>query len=142
MKQAITVVIPSGIPRILTPNKSRLVHWGQITKIKNELQRTALFCAIDARNRWLKENPGATLPFEKGLLWFNLVVKDRRSILDDDNAIAGCKCIRDILQVETETRNGAGIIGNDRDWKVAQVHWIIEKESAPKIVITVESQTS
>ena len=146
MNQIITIIIPASIPRELTPNHSRNLHWGQITKVKNELQRTALFCAIDAKNRWLKENPGATLPFEKGLLWYDLIIKDRRSIMDDDGAIAGLKACRDILQtaykVKDEMMPGAGIIGNDREFVTAQLHWIIDKESAPKIVITVESQPS
>ena len=139
ISQKITIVIPSGIPRILTPNRSRVAHWGTITRAKNHLQGITLVCAIDARNQWQKLHPDAILPFEKGLLWYDLVVKDRRSLLDDDNAIAGLKYCRDMLQVETETRAGAGIISNDRDFKTAQVHWIIDRVKAPVIIITAEN---
>ena len=133
MRKQIVIEIPASIPRILTPNRSRVAHWGQITRAKNEFQHTAFYAAVDAKNKWLIEHPYSLLPFEKGLLWFELVIRDKRSIMDDDNAIAGLKAVRDILQADR-----AGIIANDRDFQTARLTWTVDKARAPLIILTVE----
>ena len=137
MKNQIVINIPTNIPRILTPNRSWAAHWSQVAHAKKQLQIKTLYSAIDARNTWLKDNPGATLPFKKGELYWEIIIKDRRSLMDDDNAIAGLKFCRDMLQVENERWFGAGIIADDRDFVTGRLTWTISKEKAPMLILTV-----
>ena len=76
---------------------------------------------------------------EAGVFHLKFVVKDRRSIQDDDNAVAALKYLFDELQVEKKGRiAGCGIIENDRKFKVGKVEWEVDKDRAPLIIVTIE----
>ena len=68
----ITIEVPSAIPRLLTPNRSRKALPGHIGRVKKELQLAAFYAAVDAKNRWLVEHQKGDLPFKKGLTFNSL----------------------------------------------------------------------
>lgn len=146
-----TVEIPAALPRALTANASRFQHFGSKTAIKNELQRTAYLCAIDARNRTPDFKP-FTGPVQFD---WTIVVKSFRDVKDDDNALAALKYVRDTMQSVADqlpddanplelrykhiawAMDRAGIILNDRLVKYSHVNWLIDKPTAPKISLTI-----
>ncbi len=135
--QTIEFFVPMLIPRCLTPNKSRSVHWGAVTKAKNELQQAVKACAVDARNRYDAAHGGKWEPLTTALIFYTFDIPSLAYVRDDDNQIAGCKCVRDVLQLEygpadelTGARlEGAGLVATDRQVKLGGLMWHIVKPS-------------
>lgn len=132
----ITIEIPYKIPRILTPNRSRKVHWGTIAKAKTEAQRAAFYAMVSARNNYQIAHREMWMPLGRATCEYFIYIKDRRSIYDDDNIIAGLKHIRDALQMPVWGQGQqwrAGIIKDDSQLVTKRINWIIGKEKAPLI---------
>lgn len=129
--QTIEFFVPMPIPRCLTPNKSRAVHWGAVTKAKNELQKAVKACAVDARNRYEAAHGAKWEPLTTALIFYTFDVPNLAHIRDDDNQIAGCKCVRDCLQLEYgpadeltgQRLEGAGLVVTDRQVKLGGLMW-------------------
>lgn len=138
LQMSITVEIPSCIPRCLTPNASRQQHWSTKYRAKIALQRSAFYAAIDAR-----DDCQVQLPLSGSVRFDWIVVVARRShIKDDDNALAALKYVRDVMQTAhlgdlDRPLPRAGIIGNDRDVVISTVNWLVDKGSAPKIILRI-----
>lgn len=124
----IIINIPGMIPRLLTPNVSRKVHWGTIAKAKTELQTRTFYAAVDAKNRYACDNGRIWEPLKVAMIDYLFIVPDKRYIRDSDNQIAGCKYLCDSLQVGM-----AGIIENDKELTIKSITWEFGK--IPKIVI-------
>lgn len=126
------------IPRSLTPNKSRAVHFSQVTSDKNNLQRTVLRCAIDARNRWADENGIQWKPLEHATIQYRFDIPNQHHIRDDDNQIAGCKFVRDVLQVKFgDGFDGAGIVLDDKRLATLRLEWAVVPKSDIGMHITI-----
>ena len=114
----ITITVPMMIPRELTPNASRNIHWGTKTKIKRELELMAFYACVDARNKYAVKTGRVWVPLKKATVDYTFVVPDKRYVRDDDNQIAGCKALRDTLQ-----GGRGGIIVDDKDLVTGSVSW-------------------
>lgn len=137
--KSITIRIPMLPDSQLTLNRSRKVHWGTVTRLKNTLMMAAFYAAVDAKNRWLWEQKEIWEPLDKALLMVEFIVPNSNHIRDDDNAISGLKPVRDVLQCHDENSQGprAGIYKNDRDVSMGGILWIKDKDKAPMTVVNV-----
>jgi hypothetical protein len=129
-------MIPRGLDRNLTPNRSRFVHWSVVVNARDELKADAWLAAVDAKNRWAEENGHAWEMLEKAEISYKFFLPPRRQVMDDDNVIAGMKWVRDLLQ-----ENLLGIIKNDRDLVTAGVEWV-RKSAFEGILVTVRERES
>lgn len=138
-KRTIKLEIPSDIPEELRPNRSRYTHWGKVTSAKNRLQKLVYAVGYDARQRYEEETGETWVPMEAGVIHYTFIVKDRRSIQDDDNAVGAMKALRDELMMEKKGKiAGCRIIVDDRQFTTGAVNWEVDKERAPLIIVTIE----
>lgn len=138
MSRSITIKVPLLVPRILTPNRSREAHWGTVAKAKTNFQRMVYLYALDAKQRYFIDHGEEWEPLDRALLFLTFVIKNSHYVMDDDNAIAGWKHGRDVLQVNTLGKiQGAGIYKNDRGVRVGRLMWQVNKEQAPMTIIEV-----
>jgi hypothetical protein len=135
----IMIEVPMLVPRELTPNRPRGIHWYSVHKMKVDLQTATYSAAWDAITRWTRENQKAWLAFKYATINFHFHVRDRRFIKDDDNVIAGAKYMIDVLQRGTKrgTAIRVGIIENDKNVKIGDVNWYLDGGDTPWTVIEV-----
>lgn len=139
MARSITIEIPTLIPRALTPNRSREMHWGTFTKEKTRVQQLVFVMANEAKQRYFIDNGKQWEPLEAAIIFYEFVIKNLHYVMDDDNVLGGCKFIRDVLQIETKGKTqGVGIYRDDRAVVNGRVTWAVNKQKAPLTIITVQ----
>lgn len=127
--------IPMLIDMQLTPNRSRHVHWGTITRLKKELQEQTYYSAHEAKRLWETLNSKVWEPGSKALISYRFFIPDNRHKRDDDNAIAGLKHLRDVLQDGLGVYR-VGLVCDDRCIITSGVDWVVDKKRAPLTEIT------
>jgi hypothetical protein len=142
LSRSLEITIPMLVPRMLSPNRSRLVHWGAVTRAKTKLQQAVYIHTLVAKDRYRMDYDREWEPLDKALLTYTFYVKDWRSVMDDDNVIAAWKFGQDILQANTKGKvAGTSIVTNDSGLTVKQIIWKKNKERSPETVILVEAFT-
>ncbi len=127
----ISFEIPMLIPRVLTPNRSRELHWGTVAQAKTELQEIVLLYARDAKVLYQRRTGKEWEPLETAAIYYTFHVKNWSHVRDDDNVIASCKHLVDMLQLDH-----AGIIVNDSGLVTGQISWV-KDDLAPQTDIIV-----
>lgn len=105
--RVLTVIVPGDLPRELSPNASRAIHWGTKSKMRAGVKHAAFYATKEALGAWERQH-GPWEPLQ-GRTEVQIVIawgKGRR-IMDQDNALASCKAVIDQLAE-------AGVIANDR----------------------------
>lgn len=129
----ISFEIPMLIPRVLTPNRSRIVHWGMVARAKTELQTAAHLCASDAKVRYQMETGKEWEPLETAAIYYTFHIPNWSHVRDDDNVIASCKYLVDMLQIEH-----AGIIINDSGLVTGRISWAKDDRAPMTEIMVIE----
>ena len=118
----IRVEIPYLPPSALSPNSR--AHWGTKARATAQCRRDARLCAIDAVQRKVETR------FTKAKLKVTIYVKDKRYIMDNDNALSMVKSFIDGCV-------DAAIIPDDKPahLTIEGVEYIVSKEKAPMTVL-------
>jgi hypothetical protein len=138
----IRIEVPMLPPRALGPNASRRMHWGQKARIKTEWQSAVYYAGVQYRDVML----------ERARLKITCIIKDRRSVMDADNALAACKPAIDMLTARVRGANpgrgdpgrqGLCIIVDDSPSHLEiclPVVYTIDKARAPLTVFEIEGR--
>jgi len=123
-KKVIVVAIPALPPKEASPNWRG--HWTVKAKAVRQYRRLVYLCAVSERNRI-----GRWESLDGCNISAAFYVKNRRYVMDDDNARATLKPAIDALV-------DAGIVEkNDRKVKVTEVSFIPRSPKAPSIVLEI-----
>lgn len=121
----LTIEVPSLPDRLLSPNRSRNVHWGTVTKARNEFKNAVYYSA-----HWVK--PDGWVAPEKARVTITFVYATNRR-RDQTNLIAMWKHGEDMLVA-------SGILVDDDldhlETMVPKV--IVDKARAPMTIIEIE----
>jgi len=122
------VFIPTLPDRRLGPNKSRSQHWGQTTKLKNELKIAALGGVLECLQNYRQKHGECWKLIQNADLTITVVNGTRK--MDRDNTIA---CLKYAIDM-TEKR----IIQNDSGYEFKGVSWIRDKRYKTGIYFKIE----
>lgn len=140
MTDTIRLSIPMLPPRILGQNASRETPTWAKADIRELLRMAVWYAGRDYRD----------LMLEKATLTITCYIKDRRSIMDTDNALSSLKCAFDMLTARERGKRGLipgqvglGIIVDDSPAHltiVSPINWVVNKEKAPCTEFLIEGE--